>query len=90
MSHVTNPSDSSHWSHNLLHAMNDPKAKVGEDHLVVVLKDKYPKARHHILILPKKNIESINHVNIDDLNLLYHMESIGKKFTSFYNEYEFK
>ena len=33
--------------------MNDPELKVLETESLVVIRDKFPKARHHYLVLPK-------------------------------------
>ncbi|XP_014208258.1 aprataxin [Copidosoma floridanum] len=79
-----------HWSLGLLTDMNNPEAKLKEDDQIVVIKDKYPKARHHILILPKKNIADLTAVTRDDSKILYHMDAVAREFVSRHNEYEFK
>ena len=43
----------SHWTQGLYASMKDSSLLVSEDDAVVVIKDKYPKARHHYLIMPK-------------------------------------
>ncbi|GIY98065.1 aprataxin [Caerostris extrusa] len=43
-----------HWSQGLKASMEDPNLIVDSDDLVVIIKDKYPKAQHHYLILPKE------------------------------------
>lgn len=47
------------WQMGLLNAMKDPSLLVIKSNLAVVIKDKYPKAKHHFLVLPLENIPSI-------------------------------
>jgi len=44
----------------------------------VAIQDKYPKARHHYLVLPIKEIESISNLTIDDLPILENMEAAAR------------
>ncbi|GIY98441.1 aprataxin [Caerostris extrusa] len=53
--------------------MEDPNLIVDSDDLVVIIKDKYPKAQHHYLILPKRNIPNLKSVTKSDISLLKHM-----------------
>ncbi|XP_001600206.1 aprataxin isoform X1 [Nasonia vitripennis] len=78
-----------HWSLGLLTSMNDPESKVEEDDRIAVIKDKYPKARFHYLVLPKKDISTISEVTRDDIELLQHMENIANKFVDIHKDYEF-
>jgi len=67
-----------HWSAlGLLKSMEDPECKVKEDNKIVVIKDKYPKAQFHYLILPKEDIHSIWHVKKDHQDLLMHMHNVA-------------
>jgi len=50
-----------------------PSSFVYEDDLVVAIKDIQPKAKTHILIIPKKEIPTINELQIDDKDLIAHM-----------------
>nr|CAI5868308.1 unnamed protein product [Callosobruchus analis] len=59
--------------------MEDPKLVVSSDDLVTVIRDAYPKAKHHYLILPKENISSIKSATKDHLDLLKHMDKVGRK-----------
>jgi aprataxin len=43
--------------------MKDPTLKVLSSDKAVVIKDKYPKAKHHFLVLPFDNIPSIYQVS---------------------------
>ena len=47
------PAAASHWSQGLIGSMNDPSLLLSEDDSTVIIKDKYPKAKHHYLIMPK-------------------------------------
>ncbi|XP_072179886.1 aprataxin-like [Diadema setosum] len=67
-----------HWSLGLLDSMNDPALQIFSDEEVVVIKDKYPKARHHFLVLPRKKISSLKALKSEDLPLLKHMHRVGK------------
>ncbi|XP_011866128.1 PREDICTED: aprataxin isoform X2 [Vollenhovia emeryi] len=66
-----------HWSAGLLKSMEDPESKVEEDDQIIVIKDKYPKAQFHYLVLPKENILSIWKVKEDHQDLLTHMHNVA-------------
>lgn len=51
------------WSCGLLDSMRNPQLIVISNDIAVVIKDKYPKAKYHFLILPRENIPSIYHVS---------------------------
>ncbi|XP_007522938.1 aprataxin isoform X2 [Erinaceus europaeus] len=68
-----------HWSQGLKISMQDPKMQVYKDEQVVVIKDKYPKARYHWLVLPWASISSLKVVTRDHLDLLKHMHTVGEK-----------
>uniref|UniRef100_F6Z018 Aprataxin n=1 Tax=Ornithorhynchus anatinus TaxID=9258 RepID=F6Z018_ORNAN len=70
-----------HWSQGLKTSMQDPKMQVYKDEKVVVIKDKYPKARNHWLVLPWESIASLRAVTREHLELLKHMQAVGKKLT---------
>lgn len=65
---------SGHWSMKLLQSMQDPNLVVESDSLTVTIKDAFPKARHHYLILPKEHISSLNSLTAKDIDLLKHMD----------------
>uniref|UniRef100_A0A8C3C4R3 Aprataxin n=1 Tax=Cairina moschata TaxID=8855 RepID=A0A8C3C4R3_CAIMO len=68
-----------HWSQGLKSSMQDPKMQVYKDEKTVVIKDKYPKARYHWLILPWESIPSLKAVTREHLGLLEHMHAVGEK-----------
>lgn len=78
-----------HWSHGLLHSIEDPELKVLEDDQIIVIKDKFPKAKFHYLVLPKRDISSITKVKKEDGNLLKHMEEVGQNISKKHKGYEF-
>ncbi|XP_006863086.1 PREDICTED: aprataxin isoform X2 [Chrysochloris asiatica] len=71
-----------HWSQGLKISMQDPKMQVYKDEQVVVIKDKYPKARHHWLVLPWTSISSLKAVTQEHLELLKHMHAVGEKMAA--------
>ena len=50
-----------------------PSQKVYEDDSVVAFKDLSPKAPVHLLIVPKKHIQSVAHFTADDKELAAHI-----------------
>ena len=50
-----------------------------EDNNVVVFKDIHPKAPIHLLIVPKKHIPSINHLETKDKTLIGELFLVAKK-----------
>ena len=63
-----------HWSNGLLQSMNDPDMVWYKNDSICIIKDKYPKARFHFLILPKNenlsNLESLNKTHIKLVRLM--------------------
>ncbi|XP_017553051.2 aprataxin isoform X2 [Pygocentrus nattereri] len=68
-----------HWSQGLKVSMQDPKMQVYKDEKVVVIKDKYPKARYHWLVLPWESISSLKALRADHCELLKHMQKVGDR-----------
>lgn len=71
-----------HWSMKLLDTMKDPSMIVKEDDKVVIIKDAYPKAKHHFLVLPRDSISSLRALNSSHISLLQHMLELGKSLES--------
>lgn len=78
-----------HWATGLLVSMEDPRYKVKEDDKIIVIKDKYPKAQYHYLIIPKIDIPSLWHVKKENEDLLLHMHAIAEDLTKEHKEFEF-
>ncbi|KAK5639819.1 hypothetical protein RI129_010630 [Pyrocoelia pectoralis] len=66
-----------YWALGLLDTMKDPESIVMEDNLVVIIKDKYPKAEYHYLILPKEDISNLKQVDKEHVSLLEHMHQVA-------------
>ena len=73
------PSASGHWSRGLLTAMEDPELVVQSDKEAVVIRDKYPKARHHYLVLPRERIDRASELHRRHLPLLRHLRQVGER-----------
>ncbi len=58
---------------------NIPSAKVYEDELVYAFRDIAPQAPVHVLIIPKKHIESAQALTAEDDALLCHMFACARK-----------
>ncbi|XP_028833200.1 aprataxin isoform X2 [Denticeps clupeoides] len=71
--------NSGHWNQGLKVSMQDPSMQVYKDERVVVIQDKYPKARHHWLVLPWESISSLKALQAEHRDLLVHMQNVGNK-----------
>ena len=60
-------------------AGNIPSARVYEDELVYAFRDIAPQAPVHVLIIPKKHIESAQALTSEDDALLCHMFACARK-----------
>ncbi|MDP2090551.1 MAG: histidine triad nucleotide-binding protein [Candidatus Gracilibacteria bacterium] len=56
-----------------------PADIVYEQENIIVIKDIFPKAKTHLLIIPKKEIATINDLQEDDRGLLADMFFVAKK-----------
>ncbi|XP_051983577.1 aprataxin isoform X1 [Xyrauchen texanus] len=68
-----------HWSQGLKASMQDPQMQLYKDDRVVVIKDKYPKARYHWLVLPWESISSLKVLRSEHCDLLKHMQCVGDR-----------
>lgn len=68
-----------HWSQGLLSSMNDPDLIVESDDKMVVIKDKYPKAKYHFLVMPKESIPNLKSLKTEHLDLLKHFDKKGRE-----------
>ena len=71
-----------HWSQGILQSMNDPSMIVMSDDRMVMIRDKYPKARHHYLVLPDTDISSLKELSVSHLPLLKHVLQVAKDFVT--------
>ena len=70
--------------------MKDPEYIVHSTDSLVIIRDKYPKAKHHFLILPRKSITKLKNVETGDISLLKEMDSEARKLVSRFPESEFQ
>ena len=56
-----------------------PSDKLYEDELAVAFKDLNPVAPHHLLIIPRRHITSVNDVGGDEEGLIGHLFSVAAK-----------
>jgi len=82
--------DYNHWSHGLLASMKDPNLKVLEKPDHVVIKDKFPKARHHYLVLPVERIQNLASLQAKHLPLLKDMVETGRTLVSKHPDSQFR
>ncbi|XP_061492117.1 aprataxin isoform X2 [Rhineura floridana] len=68
-----------YWAHGLKASMQNPDMQVYKDEKAVVIKDKYPKARYHWLVLPWKSISTLSRVTQEHVELLEYMHAMGEK-----------
>lgn len=68
-----------HWSLGLVGSMKDPELIVKQSDRVVAIRDKYPKAKVHYLVLPQEDINSIYSLDKNHISLL-------EEFGDFYEE----
>ncbi|KAJ8271269.1 hypothetical protein COCON_G00101280 [Conger conger] len=59
--------------------MQDPTMQVYKDETVVVIKDKYPKARYHWLVLPWEAVASLRALQGAHCGLLRHMQRVADR-----------
>lgn len=67
------------WSSGLLNSMKNPKYIVYKDKQIVIIKDMYPKAKYHLLVIPQEDVSEIRKVNITHLPLLKYMDQKGRE-----------
>ncbi|KAI5645347.1 scavenger mRNA decapping enzyme c-term binding domain-containing protein [Phthorimaea operculella] len=74
-----------HWSIGLLDSMKDSANIVKQSERVVVIRDKYPKAKVHYLVLPLEEINSLQKLNKGHVGLL---EEFGKLYEELKEEHK--
>lgn len=53
-----------HWSNGMMQSIIDPESLVISTQDLVAVKDKFPKAKYHFLVVPRADIDSIFDVSI--------------------------
>lgn len=54
----------SDWRNGLLRDMKDPTKQLLRTDLAVVIADKFPRSKHHYLVLPVEDIDTIYEVSL--------------------------
>uniref|UniRef100_A0A1Y9HAX8 HIT domain-containing protein n=1 Tax=Anopheles farauti TaxID=69004 RepID=A0A1Y9HAX8_9DIPT len=67
------------WSDGLIDAINNTRNQLFVSDLAVVIKDKYPKAQYHFLVIPWKDIDSVYDLSSEDVVLLQDMYELGSR-----------
>lgn len=58
------------WKNGLINSIKDPNLQIISSEIAVVIKDKYPKAKYHFLVLPREDISSIFNLTREHLPIL--------------------
>lgn len=62
-------------------SVRDAKVRLFEDDQIIIIADKFPKSRHHFLVLPKlERLNSLKDLKDSDLTLVEHMIAQSKQF----------
>lgn len=72
------PSRNAPWHMKLVEIMQDPAMIVRSDDQTVTIKDGYPKARYHYLVISKESIPNLRALNSAHLGLLEKMLENGR------------
>ncbi|XP_063704526.1 aprataxin [Culicoides brevitarsis] len=67
------------WSSKLLDSLKDPLLHVMTNERLVAIKDKFPKARIHFLVMPKEQISTIFELKKSHLDLLDDMYLMAER-----------
>jgi len=70
------------WENSLLRSMKDPSQIVSETKEIVIITDKFPKARHHFMILPNEDLRDIYSLSPKHIGLLRTMQAKGLQLAS--------
>ena len=79
-----------HWNQALLSSMTDPELVVNTNTYIVTIKDKYPKAKHHYLVLPKKQVANLQSMTKEDLDLLRMMDKEAARLAASHPDSQFQ
>ncbi|XP_050300289.1 aprataxin [Anthonomus grandis grandis] len=69
-----------HWALGLTKTIKDHKYIVKSDDKATIIKDMFPKARFHYLVIPKKKISNPKSCTPEHLPLLEHMEAMAREY----------
>lgn len=72
-----------HWTQGLKQTLQNQDNIIFETDHVSVIKDKYPKAQYHFLVIAKGDVSSIKSLKYNHIPLLQHMIHVGKNLRSY-------
>lgn len=66
------------WAYGLIEAIKDNSKIIFKTESLFCIKDTYPKARHHFLIIPEQNdLDNIYDLRKEDIETVQEMELMG-------------
>ena len=70
------------WSSALIDYIQHPERHAEDIHYqdsqLIAIRDKYPKAQHHLLVMPKENLRNFSQLTKDHVPLLLEMKKRGE------------
>uniref|UniRef100_A0A182RYF2 HIT domain-containing protein n=1 Tax=Anopheles funestus TaxID=62324 RepID=A0A182RYF2_ANOFN len=66
-----------HWSYQLVRELADAKLHLNSTSKSIAIRDLHPKARIHFMVLPRKAIDTLHELTIEDIDLLEDMYQLG-------------
>jgi len=80
----------SNWSKGLRSDMKKPELVVFSTPSVVVIKDKFPKAKYHFLVLPREELDNLQSLGPQHVSLLEQMQEVGKQIAARHADSQFR
>ena len=68
----------SNWLTGLMDDIQDTENLVMETYSIAVIKDKFPKSKHHYLVIPKRKIDYLSSLRREDVYLVKEMQILVK------------
>lgn len=68
------------WFRGLSEAKSDPSKHLDSNDKCIIIRDGYPKSRHHYLVLPRRNIPNLTSLTTKDVPLLENMLEFSKLY----------
>ena len=78
------------WSTGLRTDMKKPELVVFSTPSVVVIKDKFPKAKHHFLVLPRGELDNLQSLGLEHVGLVEEMQDVGKQVAGRHSDSQFR
>jgi len=78
------------WSTGLRTDMKKAERVVFSTPEVVVIKDKFPKAKHHFLVLPREELDNLQSLELKHLSLLEQMQAVGNQVAARHTDSQFR